>query len=427
MQPAARGIGAGSDIYRALQRQGMELLNFSSGTRGGSESILELTDIQNSASLANDPLEIELATELAEDEFILPLVMDGDIILLTGDPSKDEQGRTHISISEIPQIPDNSRSLTSALKLYFFKTYLCRKNVNELCWVEYKADGTFERHVDGVAEKVAAANNVVLLIHGIIGDTESMAQGMGMATDANGVSLANKFDVVLTYDYENLSTPIAATAVTLKQQLKAVGLHQQDDKRLTLMAHSMGGLVSRWFIEREAGKQVVDHLVLFGTPNVGSPFGKVDSARKLSNVLTTLAINAFPAAAPLAGVFVYALNRSKKVTPTLEQMNPESDFIKALNASEDPGVPYTIMAGDMREFNEGSDDLFPKLIAKVGGGPLFDMLYQDAGHDIAVSDASIHGVDDSRTPPPRKAFVACHHLNYFVSESGLKAMGTIEW
>ena len=67
----------------------MELLNFS-GTRGDNESILELTDIQNPEALEQDPLEIELDVDLAEDEFILPLAFDGEHILLTGDPSQDD-------------------------------------------------------------------------------------------------------------------------------------------------------------------------------------------------------------------------------------------------------------------------------------------------------------------------------------------------
>lgn len=423
---ATRGVGTGADIHRFLERQGMEMLNFSE-TRGDNESILELTDIQNPDVLKDQPLEIELDVELGEDEFILPLAFDGDHILLTGDPSRDDDGKTHISIDHIPDIPDNRRSLGSALKLYFFKTYLRRENVNRLCWIEYNADGTFERHRSGVAEKVAAAENVLLLIHGIIGDTDGMAQGLTLAEDGNGKSVDQKFDVVLAYDYENLSTPISETAVKLKQQLADAGLHDGDNKKLTLLVHSMGGLVSRWFIEREGGNKVVDHLVMFGTPNVGSPFGKWSSARQLSSVLTTLAINAFPAFVPFGGVIVYLLNRSKKVTPTLEQMNPESEFIKTLNASDDPGVSYTIVAGDVRDYQESADQLIAKLTAKVGGGGLFDALYQDAGHDIAVSDESIRGVNDARTPAPKKESVICHHLNYFVSEAGLKAMAKIQW
>jgi triacylglycerol esterase/lipase EstA (alpha/beta hydrolase family) len=198
---------------------------------------------------------------------------------------------------------------------------LKRTDVNKLCWVEYKADGSVERHPVGVADKVAAASNILLLIHGIIGETEGMAKGLRLATDATGASVDARFDLVLTYDYENLSTSIQGTARQLSKQLKEVGPHAQDDKRLTLLVHSMGGLVSRWFIEQEGGNRVVDHLVMCGTPNVGSPFGKIDSARNLTSVFTTWAMNGFPAFAPFGAGLLAVLGRSKKISPSLEQWN----------------------------------------------------------------------------------------------------------
>ena len=213
---AMRGVGTAPDIYRALERQGMQLLNFS-GTRDDNESILELTDIQNADALEQDPLEIALDVDLAAGEFILPLEFDGEHLLLTGDPWQDEHGRTHVRIEHIPEVPDNRRSLGRALKLYFFKTYLGQENVNRLCWIEYKPHGSFERHRGGVAEKVAAARNVLLLIHGIIGNTDGIVQGLKLALDADGRSVNQKFDLVLTYDYENLSAPITETAARLKQ------------------------------------------------------------------------------------------------------------------------------------------------------------------------------------------------------------------
>ena len=75
---------------------------------------------------------------------------------------------------------------------------------------------------------------------------------------------------------------------------------------------------------REGVNKVVDQLIMFGTPNIGSAFGKVDSTRQLSSLFTTLAINTFPALAPFGGALVYLLNRSKKISPTLGQMNPNS-------------------------------------------------------------------------------------------------------
>ncbi|BAZ11869.1 hypothetical protein NIES4071_36950 [Calothrix sp. NIES-4071] len=39
----------------------------------------------------------------------------------------------------------------------------------------------------------------------------------------------------------------------------------------------MGGLISRWFIEQEGGNQIVQHLVMLGTPNAGSPWSTVQN------------------------------------------------------------------------------------------------------------------------------------------------------
>lgn len=189
----------------------------------------------------------------------------------------------------------------------------------------------------------------------------------------------------------------------------------------------MGGLIARWLIEREAGNRIVDHLVMCGTPNQGSPFGKIDSARSLTGLLTTWAINAFPAFAPFGAGLLAVLGRSKKISPTLEQMAPESGFIRQINVGDDPGVRYTIPAGDIRGYDEAADPLLARLTAKLGKGPLFDALYHESGHDIAVSTASIKGVPGPRVPIPVRQAVACHHLNYFVSEAGLRALTGVEW
>lgn len=415
-----RGIEEDSDFYKALERQGLEMLNFA-GTRGDNESILELTDIQNASSLKEHPLEIEVRVPLKEDEAILPFVFDGQHVLLGGDAYKDENGNTRISIDHIPELPDNRRSLGSALKLYFFKTYLKQESVNQLRWVEFKPDGTFAYQKSNVADKVSAAQNVLLLVHGIIGDTEAMAKGV------QETGLAQKFDLVLTYDYENLSTPIQETALKLKSQLTAVGLHEHDTKKLTLLVHSMGGLVTRWFIEREGGNKMVDHLVMCGTPNNGSPFGKIDGARKILNVLTGLAVNYVPMFIPFSGTVLLLLNRSKNITPTLEQMNPSSDFIKTLNASEDPGIRYTILAGDVDTYEEPSDQFFAKMLAKVGQSSVFEALFGMKANDIAVSVESILGVESGRANVPARTNVACHHLNYFVSPAGQQALKAVQW
>jgi len=417
----SRSAGEGSDFYKAFERQGLEMLNFA-GTRGDNESILELTDIQNAEALAKEPLEIEVNVPLNADEGILPLVFDGQHVLLGGDAFKDEQGNTHISISEIPEVPDNRRSVGRALKMYFVKTYLKQDNVNMLRWVEFKPDGKFEQHKTFLADKVSAAQNILLVIHGIIGNTETILKELVI-----GANLHEKFDLVLSFDYENLSTPISDTGLDLKKKLEAAGIGDNDNKKLTILSHSMGGLVSRWFIERESGNRMVDHLVMCGTPNNGSPFGKVELVRKLINTLTVLTMNYFPALIPFNGAVMLALNRSKKITPTLEQMDAASEFIKNLNSSIDPGVRYTILAGNIEEYNEPADQGFARLLAKTGKSVLFTAMFGNAAHDIAASVDSVLGIDAARKPIPKRINVPCHHLNYFFSEVGQKALLGVEW
>lgn len=415
-----RGVGEAPAFFRAFDRQNLSLMNFAA-TRGDNQSVLELTGIENVAALATQPLEIDINIALQEDEGILPVVFDGDHCHLIGAPHKDTQGITHLRIDHIPPMEDVQRGLVGSLKLYFLKTVLKRERVNQLRWVDYQPDGSFKYRDDWPTEKVATAKNVLLLIHGIIGDTEGMAQGV------KAIGLDQKFDLILTYDYENLNTLIADNARALKAQLAGIGIREDDDKRLTLLVHSMGGLVSRWFIEREGGNKIVDHLVMCGTPNVGSPFGKINEARQILNLLVGVAMNYLPAFLPFGGPILFALNRSQKLTPSLEQMNPHSEFIQTLNASPDPGIPYTVLAGDIAQYQEPVDRLFPKLLSRIGTSAPMEVLFANKPHDIAVAVESILGVQDTRKIPVVRRPVACHHLNYFVSEAGQRALAEVSW
>jgi triacylglycerol esterase/lipase EstA (alpha/beta hydrolase family) len=105
----------------------------------------------------------------------------------------------------------------------------------------------------------------------------------------------------------------------------------------------MGGLVSRWFIERESGNKTVQHLIMLGTPNAGSPWSTVQELATtcLGIALNRLSVTGWPAA--VLGGLVTALER---VDVTLDQMRPGAKFLQLLAASPDPGIPYTLIAGN---------------------------------------------------------------------------------
>lgn len=404
------------DFFRAFQQHGMPMIDFAEGTRGANANVLELTDIENAETLATTPLQIAINLPLAADETILPLTFDGEFVRLGGEAYKQDDGSTIVIVDSLPDAPENARSLLGSLKLYFFKTVLKERNFNMLRWVDYSVAGGFERHKSGVADKVAAASNILLLVHGIIGDTEDMTAGI----KASGV--ADKFDLVLTYDYENLNTPIEETAATLAQQLKGVGLGEGAGKGLTIVAHSMGGLVSRWFIEQSGGKAFVDHLVMCGTPNAGSPFGSVDGALAIIDMLADLSVNLMPAVVPFVTPVRAILKHTRAVTKTLGQMDPNNKFFLNLNASDDPGVRYTILAGNIDAYSETQDAFFGRLMVKAGRSGAFDLVFDHQPNDIAVGVESIQGVRGMRAIAVERHAVACHHLNYFASPAGRETL-----
>lgn len=414
-----RGLGSAHGFHEAFEAHGLSLVNFA-GSRGSELSVLELTEIHNADALERQPLEIELEVPLGEAEGILPVVYDGEHIQLAGQPVPQADGTTRVFIDRLLDGGGQTRGLLGSLKLYFLKTVLRQARINQLRWVEFKPDGSIACH-GNVAERVASARRVLLLMHGLTGDAESLAVGV------RACGLDATFDLVLTYDYEHFATTLDDTARMLEADLSVAGFGSDDGRHLTVLAHSMGGLVARWLIEREGGSGIVDHLVMCGTPNTGSPLGRIEDARRVISLVTTLALNFMPAAVPFVSAALLLLNRSKHLTAPLEQLHPASDFMRDLNQSDDPGVPYTILAGDVRTYQHAGDALVARLLARAGKSVAFDALFGSDGHDVVASVGSTLGVDGPRRLPPVRHTVACHHLNYFSSQAGHQALRLVAW
>jgi hypothetical protein len=111
-------------------------------------------------------------------------------------------------------------------------------------------------------------------------------------------------------------------------------------------------------------------------------------------------------------------------------MKPNSDFLQSLAASEDPGIPYAIIAGntfinrtDLQEQKEKPvqleqiERLKQKLFANVVALP-----FLNEPNDIAVTVHSIKHIPDGWGLSPFVQEVACDHLTYFDCEVGLKAL-----
>lgn len=392
-------------------------------------SCVQLSDIKGDESLANTPLQLRFKDDsLGEDEFIVAVAFDefNNPVILNQPQKGGLVELTHLpDQSQAPEHPllRRSRSLGKAIKLFFFKLIgKSPADIYILRWVDYSTDKA-ERKSDGLKEKITTAHRILLVVHGIIGDTIGMANTVRFATEQRAEKLG--YDLVLTYDYENLRTPIEDIARHLRDRLQENGIDGNDDKDVTILAHSMGGLVSRYFIEKLGGDKVINRLIMAGTPNGGSPFGNIDSYRALMVTGLSFSMGIFAWAASALGGAVAALTGLGSLTHTLGQMHKDSAFIKSLEDNFTcPPIPYVILAGNILhpQYGQADGGFWAKITAK-----LLDKLGNWAnageGNDIAVSVDSIlrpvkggcvKNIANTEIPmlkvyPP----IPCNHLNYF--------------
>ncbi|NND08980.1 MAG: hypothetical protein HKN87_21620 [Saprospiraceae bacterium] len=418
----------------------MEMLHFNARRDLLAENILELNDLEihDPGMLVEHPLQIDLALE-ADDDLVVALTFDGDHFkaIGTGDAEND---KTTVKIGELPSIqlkesPEGmvaspfdetpqDRSLFSAMKMAFFKVVLKREDaVHTLRWAE---PASMKLHAEGLRGKVSSGKRILLLVPGLFGDSDAMLKPL-VEGDAHeeGQRWIDQFDSVLTFDYENLNTPLDQSADKLKQALETHGLHENEEAHVVVIGHGIGGLVARWLIERQGGNQYIDHLILVGVPNDGSPFGKIDQARSWSTTVLDFAINFVPNIIPFSGYVLKFLKNVGELTGTLGDVATGSNFLSTLNQSPDPGISYTLIAGDARDYEVkggGVKRFFEKTQLQLGA------LFQgDRGHDTFSSVTSAQNINGwkNRTPEPQiLPTVTSHHYSYFTNPDVLEQLAT---
>lgn len=395
------------------------------GTRSAAKNTVELTNIANEASLKENPLKISIPRD--DEATVMPFTVETILVKQEDGSYKeerlvlpigtyagvDESGKDVFEIRNLPVTEANkgTRSLGKALKMFFAKVVL-RRDMYKLCWVNYQVNGG-KRVDSGVAEKVAAANKIMIVIHGILGDTEAMAQNMAFAQDY--------YDLILTYDYENLNTPIVDIAAEFKQKLTDAGIYEGCGKEVDIVAHSMGGLVSRTLIEKGnlKGDNFIRRLYMLGTPNGGSAIANITTYRNMAMMGMSLMLNLKTLGAPaILSKWLGGLKFSQKLTLTLEQMHKDSDFLKQLNNNPAPKkTQYYIISGDITNYETASGPLMTRLMdwASVQVGGLF---YGNTPNDIAVATSSIQAVPEYFDGTKMET-VDCHHMIYFVDEPSM--------
>lgn len=391
-------------------------------------SILELTQVSDRTQVtANNPLRLLLETPLAPNEYLLPMSYDGEFFLPLGRAHRTTENQTEIILERLTEpISEGQRSLGGSIRIFFQKVVTeqlgLQFNYPLLAIADINPDETltYTHDLQQIQTRVAQADRIVLYIHGMIGDSQTIVPSLQHA------NLRDRYDVILTFDYENLNTSIEETAQLLKQRLAAIGLTENHSKQLDIVAYSLGGLVSRWFIEREGGNQIVQHLLMLGTPNAGTPWSTLEDWALLTLSVGLNGLSHCTWSAPIVGMLLKAINRPMKLLEsidiTLDQMHPRSEFLNTLAASPDPGIPYSIIAGDVLSISKSSQAQRDQQLNKLArlSQSLFRRVvaipFLNQPNDIAATVWSIKKVNWKRV---QFYDVDCDHLAYLSDPTAL--------
>ena len=394
---------------------------------GAETDVLELTwrdDERGTAQAVTSeaPLRLVVDQPLSDAEVVLPIAFDGEDYLPVG-VGLGTDGRTEIRIDRLPATDIGLRSLGGSLKILFRKLVLRPLGVHydwpRLSVVDYATDPpSYDWDPEHVRAALAGKSSALLLVHGIIGDTVGMSASVGADSDP----VRNRFGAVLAFDYENIHTSIEQTGRDLAERLRAVGIGADGAPHVTAVVHSMGGLVTRWCIERSEGARPVDRLITCGTPHAGSPWSRIDD---LALSLIGLALNGV---VYLGGPFAvtgrmlgYLTKLTERLDNTLDEMRPGSALLSALATDPDPGLPYTTIRGTRPWPDRADDARARRIIAKLATQG-FDAVFADAANDMAVSVASAGAVGATWADEPVRIDADCNHISYFSSEAGRNAI-----
>ena len=396
----------------------------------GCMDVLELHDVEGIEKVdAAHPLVLQL--EPGTREALLPMGYDQEAGAYLPLGYTDARGMVHIRSLPSPDEP-TVRGLGKSLKIYLQRlkyTQLLGKEdpYPKLAMVGWEdQDPVYVLDEPAIAEAVASAKKILVVVHGLIGDTSdkrAITRRIKRRVEGELRPLSDQIDLTLTFDYDSLSVPIEQTARDLKAALEAVGCRKNEQREVILIAHSMGGLISRWLLEEEGGDAMVSTFVEVGSPNAGSPWA---SAYDVFLNGMGIVLNFLPIPSVVNSLLSFVSKAWDKVEVTQQQLRPDSEVVKTLNRSgKKAPIPYIIVPGDSSLIpDDGTrSKLIARLVERLKSGAVNALF--DAANDDIVSVASMKAVPEGNVRIVDAA--ACDHFGYFNTDAGIERLGEVLW
>jgi len=207
----------------------------------------------------------------------------------------------------------------------------------------------YELTFDDQWDKTPTSKNLVLLIHGLQSDTGRIA---GILDDVRKLGCP-----CATFDYPN-DQPIDESARVLAEKLATLA-REHPDRKLTLITHSMGGLLARAVIENEQlDPGNVEQLIMVACPNHGSLLAHLSFGFDFWEYLADRDRR-------LMERFYAAIEDG--LGEATDDLQPKSLFLEQLNfRSRRPNVSYTNLLGNAAPLSDESLLGLRETLRKVG-------------------------------------------------------------
>ncbi len=238
-------------------------------------------------------------------------------------------------------------------------------------------------------------SRVVMLVHGL-DDPGWLWRDMAPALRKQG-------HVVLRFEYPNDQAVIDSTDMLA---MELAMLHRAGVRHVDIVAHSMGGLVSRDVLTRRAyynsdgsgGDRLprIGRLIMIGTPNHGAPIARLRGVSEVGELISRW----------ISGQGEWRDALADGAGEAGRDLLPDSDFLRRLNRRPRPvGTTYTIVAGQVSPVSEAEVDAMLDRLRRLSGSDrsvgfnaasrALQAMVNGLGDGIvSTQSARLEGVDD---------------------------------
>jgi pimeloyl-ACP methyl ester carboxylesterase len=126
----------------------------------------------------------------------------------------------------------------------------------------YHLSGLSPHHRGLLVQHVETAGTPILLVHG-------MMDNAGVFTVLRSRLRRRGFETTTTVNYSPLTNDVRSAARGLAAEVEAL-VATSGYEKIHVVAHSLGGLIARYYVQRLGGDERVHTLVTLGTPHAGS-------------------------------------------------------------------------------------------------------------------------------------------------------------